>query len=75
MSTHNICFCTEISKILCGYPLLSVAMQILVFLAPINKTGYHKKNPDTQFNENCMGKIKILNYNTLPLSCRGQITS
>ena len=26
MSTNNICFCWEIRKILCGYPLLSVAM-------------------------------------------------
>ena len=26
MSTHNICFRREIRKILCGYPLLSVAM-------------------------------------------------
>ena len=26
MSTHNICFHREIIKILCGYPLLSVAM-------------------------------------------------
>ena len=26
MSTHNICFCGEIRKILCGYPLLSVVM-------------------------------------------------
>ena len=26
MNTHNICFCGEIRKILCGYPLLSVAM-------------------------------------------------
>ena len=26
MSTHNICFCGEIRKILCGYPRLSVAM-------------------------------------------------
>ena len=26
MSTHNICFHREIRKILCGYPLLSVAM-------------------------------------------------
>ena len=26
MSTHNICFCREIRKIICGYPLLSVAM-------------------------------------------------
>ena len=27
MSTHNICFHQEIRKILCGYPLLSVAMK------------------------------------------------
>ena len=27
MSTHNICFHGEIRKILCGYPLLSVAME------------------------------------------------
>ena len=26
MSTHNVCFCGEIRKILCGYSLLSVAM-------------------------------------------------
>ena len=26
MSTHNICFRREIRKIICGYPLLSVAM-------------------------------------------------
>ena len=26
MGTHNICFHGEIRKILCGYPLLSVAM-------------------------------------------------
>ena len=26
MSTHNVCFHGEIRKILCGYPLLSVAM-------------------------------------------------
>ena len=26
MSTHNICFRQEIRKLLCGYPLLSVAM-------------------------------------------------
>ena len=28
MSTHNICFCREIRKLLCGYPLLSVAMHM-----------------------------------------------
>ena len=30
MSTHNICFRREIRKILCGYPLLSVAMFLVV---------------------------------------------
>ena len=29
MSTHNICFHGEIRKILCGYPLLTVAMRFL----------------------------------------------
>ena len=28
MSTHNICFCGEIRKILCGYPHLSVATSL-----------------------------------------------
>ena len=28
MSTHNICIRRKIRKILCGYPLLSVAMKI-----------------------------------------------
>ena len=28
MNTHNICFHGEIRKILCGYPLLSVAMHL-----------------------------------------------
>ena len=43
MSAHNICFCREIRKILCGYPLLSVAMLlyleyifILVFMIFVN---------------------------------------
>ena len=31
MSTHNTCFRGEIRKILCGYPLLSVAMHLYVF--------------------------------------------
>ena len=31
MSTHNICFHREIRKILCGYPLLSVAMETYYF--------------------------------------------
>ena len=28
MSTHNICFHGEIRKTLCGYPLLTVAMNL-----------------------------------------------
>ena len=32
MSTHNICFGGEIRKILCGYPLLSVAMDTHSYL-------------------------------------------
>ena len=27
MSTHNICFRREVTKIICGYPFLSVAMR------------------------------------------------
>ena len=33
MSTHNTCIFKEIRKILCGYPLLSVAMYIDTFLS------------------------------------------
>ena len=39
MSTHNICFCGEIRKLLCGYPLLSVAMVphfMIVLISYIN---------------------------------------
>ena len=48
MSTHNICFRGEIRKILCGYPLLSVAMicsiVILLYITQNKKgkTGMHK---------------------------------
>ena len=31
MSTHNICIRREIRKILCGYPLISVAMPQHIF--------------------------------------------
>ena len=30
MSTHNICFHGEIRKILCGYPLLSAAVDLVI---------------------------------------------
>ena len=39
MSTHNICFRREIRKILCGYPLLSVAL-ICIMIQYHHKT-YH----------------------------------
>ena len=37
MSTHNICFSLEIRKILCGYPLLSVAMHNIHFHEEMRK--------------------------------------
>ena len=35
MSTYNICFRREIRKIICGYPLLSVAMYIVIIMSHI----------------------------------------
>ena len=32
MSTHNICFCQVVRKRLCGYPLLSGAINIYVYI-------------------------------------------
>ena len=37
MITHNICFCGEIRKILCGYPRLSVAMYKSSMNSPLSK--------------------------------------
>ena len=31
MNTHNIYFCREIRKILCGYPVVSVAMYSICY--------------------------------------------
>ena len=50
MSTQNICFCQEIRKILCGYPLLSVAMNIVnlssvVFAQSVIKVKRPEKMP------------------------------
>ena len=39
MSTHNICFRREIRKLLCGYPLLPVAMRDLT-LDRVNNYAY-----------------------------------
>ena len=46
MSTHNICFRGEIRKILCGYPLLSVAMLIHVCLIEIPVSYTNSVGPD-----------------------------
>ena len=45
MSTHNICFCAGIRKLLRGYPLLSEAMLIQFY------HGIHcLQNPDKTVN-------------------------
>ena len=36
MSTHNICFHGELRKILCGYPLLSVAMHFMQIVSSVH---------------------------------------
>ena len=41
MSTHNICFRGEIRRILCGYPLLSVAMSMVIFMPRLLKAFCH----------------------------------
>ena len=43
MSTHNICFCQVIRKILCGYPLLSVTMHHVFMMK------YHNNFLDTPY--------------------------
>ena len=51
MSTHNICFCPEIRKILCGYPILSVAMNgpktvdLFIFVSENICCGYSLEMP------------------------------
>ena len=42
MSTHNICFCGEITKILSGYPLLSVAkIHVCFFMEKYEKISHN----------------------------------
>ena len=36
MSTHNVCFCGEKRKILCGYPIISEAMWICSLIWSFN---------------------------------------
>ena len=45
MSTHNICFCVEVRKILCGYTLLSGAM--FIWWANVSSGELH--HPATEF--------------------------
>ena len=58
MSTHNICFHREIRKILCGYPLLSVAM-----------TSVHKLTANTVRKvyspESCVYLKECINKNNI----------
>ena len=49
MSTHNICFRREIRKILCGYPLLSVAIVLPLFVPHLSFFG-------------CLGKAVLRDY-------------
>ena len=49
MSTHNICFHGEIRKILCGYPLLSVAMSDTPKDSLTYKSAYQQ--PDLAYGE------------------------
>ena len=47
ITTHNLCFCREIKKI-CGYPLLSGAVQFVTMTGKKNYTGMD--NIDTTIN-------------------------
>ena len=44
MSTHNICFCGEIRKILCGYSLLTGTMLSHYALVIYDIWTYHEKS-------------------------------
>ena len=50
-------FFTQLKFLKKQFKLNGVNTQIPVFLAPIHKTGYPKKNPDTQLNEKWVVKI------------------
>ena len=56
MSTHNICIRREMRKILCGYPLLSVAINGIQRLAYItclihDNAPAHKSKIVQEYNE------------------------
>ena len=67
MSTHNICFHGEIRKILCGYPLLSVAMIPVCFFrelrakTSITATSGHFEEDTTS---SALGKTEVCHYFT-----------
>ena len=73
MSTHNICFHQEIRKILCGYPLLSVAMNfpLISFILQVVKalhylhTELHVIHRDVKPSNiliNRKGQVKICDF-------------
>ena len=51
MSTHNICFRGEISKIFTGYPALSRPMQYCAF--------FHQKTLGPRHAKTCLGHMRI----------------
>ena len=67
MSTHNICIRREIRKILCGYPLLSVAMLIL----------YQTDNPEQGVSSDNVSQYVAPDHSlrSLPISHRFTDTS
>ena len=70
-STHNVCFRGEIRKILCGYPLLSVAMHNYVkHPAGNHVTGYEKWiiKKNTSMNSIHMQKQKQKKLSVCPLT-------
>ena len=67
MSTHNICFRGEIRKIICGYPLLSVAMVLwsspsttLSTLYSTQGMGDNQHEIHNLFSGKNLNKIKML---------------
>ena len=62
---HNICFRREIRKILCGYPLLSVAMEMYLFLKKKKTLLYGSFQKDSE--------MWFISEERLPLFQRPQV--
>ena len=75
MRTHNVCFRGEIRKILCGYPLLSVAMGLLWYSHILvknvsSRTMFHTLNylkPEMYPKDMDAPHMKNLNANCQPV--------